>query len=93
MKQFSFVVNVPHLVGSQSYRLSTVDAHTVALHSLHRKITQHYSRYCAMAFYYGHKCELSYMFPWHDVKLHPHRVKLYQIGCGGSGLVLVTALT
>jgi len=28
-----------------------------------------------------HKCELSYMCPGHDIKLHPHRVKLYRIGC------------
>jgi len=31
--------------------------------------------------------------PGHDVKLHPHRVKLYRIGCVGSGLVLAKALT
>jgi len=24
-----------------------------------------------------HKCELSYMCPGNDIKLHPHRVKLY----------------
>jgi len=31
----------------------------------------------------------------HDIKLHPHRVKLglYRIGCVGSGLVLAKALT
>jgi len=29
------------------------------------------------------KCELSYMCPGHDIKLHPHRVKLYRIWvCG-----------
>jgi len=31
--------------------------------------------------------------PGHDIKLHPHRVKLYRIMCVGSGLVLVKALT
>jgi len=47
----------------------------------------------AVAFCYEHKCELLYIHPGHDVKLHPHRVKLYQIGCVGSGLVLARALT
>jgi len=42
----------------------------------HGKITRHYSRYCAVAFCYVHKCELSYMCPGHDIKLHPHRVKI-----------------
>jgi len=28
------------------------------------------------------------MCPGLDIKLHPHRVKLYRIGCVGSGLVL-----
>jgi len=32
-------------------------------------------------------------YPGHDIKLHPHRVKLYWIGCVGSGLVLAKALT
>jgi len=32
-------------------------------------------------------------FPGHDIKLHPHRVKLYRVGCVGSGLVLAKALT
>jgi len=31
---------------------------------------------------------LSYMCPGHDIKLHPHRMKLYRIGCVGSDLVL-----
>jgi len=47
-----------------------------------------YSQYWAVAFSYVHKCKLSYMCPWHDVKLRQHRVKLYRIGCVGSGLVL-----
>jgi len=59
----------------------------------HGKITRHYSRYCAVAFCYVLKCELSCMCPGHDIKLHPHRVKLYRIGCVGSGLVLAKALT
>jgi len=42
----------------------------------HGKITRHYSRFCAVAFCYGHKCELSYIYPGCDVKLHPHQVKL-----------------
>jgi len=73
----------------------TVDAHayTVALKQVMGKITRHYSRYCTVAFCFVHKCELSYMCPGHDIELHPHRVKLYRIGCGGSGLVLAKALT
>jgi len=63
------------------------------LETISWKITRHYSRYCAVAFCYVHKCELSYMCPGHDMKLHPHRVELYRIGCVGSGLVLVKALT
>jgi len=47
----------------------------------HGKITRQYSRYCTVAFFYVHKCELSYMCPGHDIKLHPHKVKLYQIVC------------
>jgi len=82
----------PHVVGAQLYRLSTVDAHTDVLKSIHGKIIWHYSRYCAVAFCYEHKCELSYIHPGLDVKLHAHRVKLYQIGCVGSGLVLAKAL-
>jgi len=81
------------LVGAQSYRLSNVDTHTVALQPIHGKITLHYSRYCAVAFCYVHKWELSYIYPCHDVKLHPHQVKLYRIGRVGSGLVLLKALT
>jgi len=27
-----------------------------------------------------HKYELWYIYPGHDVKPHPHRMKLYQIG-------------
>jgi len=49
-------------------------------------------QYCIVAFCYVPKCELSYMCPGHDIKLHPHRVKLYRIGCVGSGLVLAKAL-
>jgi len=40
-----------------------------------------------------YKCELSYMCPGNDIKLHPHRVKLYRIWCVEAGLVLVKALT
>jgi len=29
----------------------------------------------------------------HDIKLHPHRVKLYRMGCLGSGLLLAKALS
>jgi len=54
---------VPYVVGAQKCRLATVDAHTVALQSIHGKITRNYSRYCAVAFYYVHKCELSYIYP------------------------------
>jgi len=54
----------------------------------HGKITIHYSRFCAAAFCYVHKC---------DVKLHPHRVRLYisnmvcgiWLGVGGGASVLV----
>jgi len=71
----SAVLNIwPHVVGAQLYRLSTVDAHTDVLKPIHWKIIRHYSRYCAVAFCYEHKCELSYIHPGHDVKLHPHRV-------------------
>jgi len=42
----------------------------------HGKITRHYSRFYAVAFFYVHECELSHINPGHDVKLHPHRVKL-----------------
>jgi len=35
----------------------------------HGKITSHYSRFCAVAFWYVHNCELSYIYPGHDVKL------------------------
>jgi len=40
----------------------------------HGKITRQYLRFCAVA--YMHKCELSYTYPGHDVKLYSHRVKL-----------------
>jgi len=63
------------------------------LETSHGKITRHYSRYCTVAFCYVHMCELSYICPGHDIKLHPHRVKLYRIGSVGSGLVLAKALT
>jgi len=46
----------PHVVG-----FYTVDAHTVSLQSSHGKITQHYARYCSLAFFYVHKCELFYL--------------------------------
>jgi len=49
--------------------------------------------YCTMAFCYVDKCELSYICPGHDIKLQPHQVKLYHIGCVGYGLVLAKALT
>jgi len=84
---------LPHVVGAQLYRLSTVNAHTDVLKPIHGKIIWHYSRYCAVTFCYEHKCELSYIHPGHDVKLRPHRVKLYRIGCVGSGLALAKALT
>jgi len=42
------------------------------------KITRHYSRTCAVAFCDVHKCELSCMSPGYNIKLRPHRVKLYQ---------------
>jgi len=63
------------------------------LETSHGKITRHYSRYCTVAFHYVHKCELSCMCPGHDIKLHPHRVKLNRIGCVGSGIVLAKLLT
>jgi len=59
------------VVGAQLCRLSTVDVHTVALQPIQGKITRHYLRYCAVAFCYVHKCELSYIYPGHGVKLHP----------------------
>jgi len=68
-------------------------SHIHSLETSHGKITRHHSRYCTVAFCYVHKCELSYMCPDHDIKLHPHQVKLYRIGCVGSGLVLAKALT
>jgi len=34
------------------------------------KITRHYARFCAVEFCYVHKCELSYIYPGHDVKLY-----------------------
>jgi len=39
------------------------------------------------------RCELFYMCTGHDLKLHPHRVKLYRLGCVGSDLVLAKVLT
>jgi len=42
----------------------------------HWKLTRHYSRFCDMAFCYVHKFERACIYPGHDVKLHPHRVKL-----------------
>jgi len=59
----------------------------------HGKITRHYSPCCIVAFCYVHKCELFCMCTGNDIKLHPHRVKLYRIGCVGSCLVLAKALT
>jgi len=49
--------------GAQLCGLSPVNAHTVALKPVHGKITKHYSRCCAVAFYYVHKCDLSRMCP------------------------------
>jgi len=46
------------------------------------RITIHYSQYCTVAFCYVHKYELSYMCLGHDIKLYPHRVKLYWIVYG-----------
>jgi len=37
---------------SQSYQLSTVNAHTDVLQPIHRNISRHYSRYCAVVFRY-----------------------------------------
>jgi len=71
------LLKLPHMVRAQLYQLSTVDSHTVALQAIHGKISRPYSRYCAVAFCYVHKCEMSYIFSGHDVELHPHRVKLY----------------
>jgi len=68
--------DAPHVVGAQSYRLSTVDAHTVALQTIHGKITRHHSRYCTVAFCYVHNCELSYIYLGYYVKLYPHWVLL-----------------
>jgi len=59
------------------------------LETSHGKITRHYSRYCTVAFCYVLKCELSYMCPGYDIKLHPHRLKLFRIAlvCGiGLGI-------
>jgi len=53
---------------------------SVALQPIHGKIILHYSQYCTLAFCYVHECELSYIYPGHDVKLQPRRVKLYRIG-------------
>jgi len=82
-------------------RLLPTASRTVATFKSHLRtnlfnlfIKQFISRaYCAVAFCYEHKFELSYIHPGHDVKLHPHRLKLYRIGCVGSGLVLAKALT
>jgi len=71
-------------------RVSIVNARTVALQPIYGKISQHYSRYCAVEFGYMHNCELSYIYPGHNVKQHLHRV-IYRIGCVGSGLILVKA--
>jgi len=51
------------------------------LETSHGKITRQYSWYCTVAFCYVYKCDLSYRCPGHDIKLHPHRMKLYRIGC------------
>jgi len=48
--------------------------------------------HCAVAFCCVQMRELFYMCPGHDVELHPHWVKLYQMGSVGSGLVLAKAL-
>jgi len=43
-----------------------------------------------VAFCYVHKCELPYMCPAHDIKLHPTPsvgVTLYRIRCVGSGYI------
>jgi len=62
------IQNLPHhsqmrtfALGAQSYSLFTVNAHAVALPLIHAKRTQHYSRYCAVAFCYVLKCELSHI--------------------------------
>jgi len=71
--------------------MSSVDAHSVALKPVLVTITRNYSRYCAVAFCCVHKC--SHMCPGHYAKLLPHQVKLYQIRCMGSGLVLAKSVT
>jgi len=45
------------------------------LETSYGKITINYSRYCTVEYCYVHKCELSYMCPGQDIKLHPHQVK------------------
>jgi len=59
----------------------------------HVKITRYHTRYCGVAFCYLHKCELSCMSSYHAIKLHSHWMKLYQIGCVWSGLVLAKVVT
>jgi len=73
--------------------LNTKYMHNGCTETSHGKVTRHFSQYCAVASCCVRKCELSYMCPGRDIKLHPYRVKLYRIGCVGSGLVLAKALT
>jgi len=74
------VSNSPHVTGRGTV-VSIVSCRCTYCfpETTHGKITRHYSRFCAVAFCYVHKRELSYVYPiypGHDVKLHPHRVKL-----------------
>jgi len=66
--------------------LCLYDVRTVALKPVHEKIARNYSRYFAECT--SVNCHTG-QYPGHDVRVHPHRVKLYQIGCVGSDLVLV----
>ena len=40
-EQIAFLTTYPHVVGAQLYRMSPVDAHTVALKPIRGKITRH----------------------------------------------------
>jgi len=56
------------------------------------KITRFYSRFCAVAFFYVHMCELSYIYPGHVVDcIRTECNYKYRIGCVRSGLVLAKA--
>jgi len=62
--------------------LLSMHIYTVALKQVDGKITLHYAPYCAVAFCYT----WASVTVWHesygyDIKLYPHRVKFYRIGC------------